>query len=65
MARGGVHKEGSEWTANLLCKFGLRNASNNENLLAALQEEYKQRKPGNKRFQLMTRSDLHLYSVTG
>ena len=65
MARGSVHKEGSEWTTNILCKFGLSNASNSENLLATLQEEYKQRKLGNRRFQLMTRSDLHLYSVTG
>ena len=34
-------------------------------LLSAYQEEYKRRKPNNRRFQFMTQSDLQLYSVTG
>lgn len=65
MARGGVYTEGSEWPNNILCELDFSNALNDENLLAASKEEYKQRKLGNKGFQLMTRTDLHLYSVTG
>ena len=34
-------------------------------LTAAYQEDYKRRKPGNRRFPFMTQRDLHLYSVTG